>query len=150
MLKKNILFVCLGNICRSPAGEGIARVLCQDLDSIGKIDSAGLGDWHIGHPPHKTMRRVAAERGFPIDDLKARIVVPEDFNAFDFILAMDQNNLKHLLEMQNRVGGKAQVRMLYDDKTSVPDPYYGPEEGFYESFDIINRGVTLFLRSFSQ
>ena len=95
------------------------------------------------------MRRVAFERGFPIDDLKARIVVPADFEFFDFILAMDQNNLKHLLEIQKRVGGKAQVRMLYEDKTSVPDPYYGPEEGFYESFDITNRGVTLFLRSFS-
>src|SRR5574344_1004802 len=147
-LKKNILFVCLGNICRSPAAEGIFFVLSQKRADIGKIDSAGLGDWHIGQPPHPTMRRVASERGFPIDDLRARLVTPDDFETFDFIIAMDQNNLRSLLEMKKRVGGKAQVRMLLEDKSSVPDPYYGTDSGFYESFDIIYGGVDIFLRDF--
>lgn len=147
-LKKNILFVCLGNICRSPAAEGVCRILAQDRGDIGKIDSAGLGDWHVGQPPHPTMRRVASERGFPIDDLRARLVTPDDFEIFDFIIAMDQNNLRSLLEMKKRVGGKAQVRMLLEDKSSVPDPYYGADSGFYESFDIIYSGVDIFLRDF--
>jgi protein-tyrosine phosphatase len=147
-LKKNILFVCLGNICRSPAAEGVGRILAQNRADIGKIDSAGLGDWHIGQPPHPTMRRVARERGFPIDDLKARLVSPDDFQIFDFIIAMDQNNQNQLLEMQKRVGGKARVRLLLEDKSSVPDPYYGTEKAFYESFDIIYSGVDIFLRDF--
>ncbi len=145
-LKKNILFVCLGNICRSPAAEGVCRILAQNRADIGKIDSAGLGDWHIGQPPHPTMRRVASERGFPIDDLRARLVTLDDFETFDFIIAMDQNNLRSLLEMKDRVGGKAQVRMLLEDKSSVPDPYYGTEKAFYDTFDIIYRGIELFLR----
>lgn len=147
-LKKNILFVCLGNICRSPTAEGVGRILAQNRADIGKIDSAGLGDWHVGQPPHPTMRRVASERGFPIDDLKARLVSPDDFQIFDFIIAMDQNNQNQLLEMQKRVGGKARVRMLLEDKSSVPDPYYGADSGFYESFDIIYSGVDIFLRDF--
>lgn len=147
-LKKNILFVCLGNICRSPAAEGVCRILAQDRGDIGKIDSAGLGDWHVGQPPHPTMRRVASERGFPIDDLRARLVTPDDFETFDFIIAMDQNNMRQLLEIKERVGGKTQVRMLLEDKSSVPDPYYGTDLAFYESFDIIYSGVEIFLRDF--
>ncbi|HOG69087.1 MAG TPA: hypothetical protein PK366_06905, partial [Fibrobacteraceae bacterium] len=70
----------------------------------------------------------------------------DDFETFDFIIAMDQNNLRSLLEMKDRVGGKAQVRMLLEDKSSVPDPYYGTEKAFYDTFDIIYRGIELFLR----
>lgn len=147
-LKKNILFVCLGNICRSPAAEGVCRILAQNRADIGKIDSAGLGDWHVGQPPHPTMRRVASERGFPIDDLRARLITPDDFETFDFIIAMDQHNMRQLIEMKERVGGKAQVRMLLEDKSSVPDPYYGTDLAFYESFDIIYSGVEIFLRDF--
>lgn len=147
-LKKNILFICLGNICRSPAAEGVCRILAQNRADIGKIDSAGLGDWHVGQPPHPTMRRVASERGFPIDDLRARLITPDDFETFDFIIAMDQHNMRQLIEMKERVGGKAQVRMLLEDKSSVPDPYYGTDLAFYESFDIIYSGVEIFLRDF--
>ena len=94
------------------------------------------------------MRRVASERGFPIDDLRARLITPDDFETFDFIIAMDQHNMRQLIEMKERVGGKAQVRMLLEDKSSVPDPYYGTDLAFYESFDIIYSGVEIFLRDF--
>jgi protein-tyrosine phosphatase len=146
-LKKNILFVCLGNICRSPTAEGVGRILAQNRADIGKSILLVLG-LACGATSSPTMRRVASERGFPIDDLRARLVTPDDFETFDFIIAMDQNNLRSLLEMKKRVGGKAQVRMLLEDKSSVPDPYYGADSGFYESFDIIYSGVDIFLRDF--
>lgn len=148
-MKINILFVCLGNICRSPAAEGILRILRQDLQSIGFVDSAGLGDWHIGQQAHPIMRRIASEKGFPIDDLRARLVTPKDFQFFDFILAMDLDNLERLSEMKKQYGGKAQVRTLLENNRAVPDPYYGTESLFYESFDIINEGIQVFLRDFS-
>ena len=136
---QKILFVCLGNICRSPAAEGVARVL-----TTGHVlDSAGLGDWHTGEAPHRVMQEVAAERGFPIGDLRARQVRPEDFSRFDLIVGMDSQNMEGLKQLQSRHGGSAQLRKLCSD--DVPDPYYGGREGFYGSFDMIRQGVEAFL-----
>jgi protein-tyrosine phosphatase len=77
----SLLFVCLGNICRSPAAEGVAEKLLLASGKSARIDSAGLGPWHAGEPPHRTMRKVAAERGYPIDHLRARQVRPSDFDG---------------------------------------------------------------------
>lgn len=138
-MSQKILFVCLGNICRSPAAEGVARVLDKVPGCLGGLDSAGLGDWHTGQPPHKTMQKVAAERGFPIDDLRARQVCAADFDSFDWIVGMDSANMKGLEELKARHGGKARLRML--NAEDVPDPYYGGLDGFYDSFDRIKSGV---------
>lgn len=145
----NLLFVCLGNICRSPAAEGLARVLAKGDPRIGKLDSAGLGDWHVGAPPDARMRRVAAARGFPIDDLRARLVIPEDFDRFDYIFCMDFENLHSLKKMAARHGGKAQVRMLLEGE-EIPDPYYGSHPDFCHSFDMIRRGIEAFLEALPQ
>ena len=132
---QKILFVCLGNICRSPAAEGVARV----LGSAHVLDSAGLGDWHTGEAPHRVMQEVAAERGFPIGDLRARQVRPEDFSLFDLIVGMDSQNMEGLKALHARHGGRAELRKLCTG--DVPDPYYGGREGFYDSFDMIRLGV---------
>ena len=145
----DVLFVCLGNICRSPAAEGVARGLKIRYPSLGRIDSAGIGGWHAGEPPHSTMRSVAREQGFPIDDLKARQVAAADFREFDWILAMDRENLEELRKLQARSGGKARVALLLDGAglghDEVPDPYYGGLDGFRFSFGLIEQGVTAFL-----
>lgn len=142
----NLLFVCLGNICRSPAAEGVARVLAAGDPRIGTLDSAGLGDWHVGCAPDSRMRRVAASRGFPIDDLRARLVSPNDFDRFDYIFCMDNENLRSLRNMAEKCGGKAKVRLLLEGE-EIPDPYYGSHSDFCHSFDMIRLGVEKFLES---
>lgn len=145
----DILFVCLGNICRSPAAEGIARSLSQNDIRIGKLDSAGIGPWHAGEPPHGPMRKVALKEGFPIDDLRARQVRSTDFAEFDWILAMDRQNLRDLLTLQMIHGGKAKVRLLLEPPVNgfdeVPDPYGGTPEDFQHSFSLIRQGIEQFL-----
>jgi protein-tyrosine phosphatase len=144
-VKKRILFVCLGNICRSPAAEGIARKLIRERGLDYFTDSAGTGDWHTGEAPHSEMRRVATERGFPIDDLRARQVKSKDFFDFDVILAMDHQNLRDLERLKKQARGTADVRLLCSDGTDIPDPYYGGADGFYRCFDMIREGVEEFL-----
>jgi len=143
-----ILFVCLGNICRSPAAEGVARVLATSIHKPIVLDSAGTGAWHVGQPPHATMRRTAAANGYPIDDLRARQVRARDFSEFDWIVAMDQQNYSDLKELQSRYGGEARLCILLegvsDAPLDVPDPYYGGADAFQESFDLIRRGVEEF------
>ncbi|MDR2732310.1 MAG: low molecular weight phosphotyrosine protein phosphatase [Fibromonadaceae bacterium] len=134
----SILFVCTGNICRSPAAEGIARKLLPK-EKKKKIDSAGTGAWHRGQPPDANMRAVAKERGFNIDDLRARQVSRQDFNDFDLIIGMDSEHIKALEYMKREYGGKAEVRKFLEQ--DVPDPYYGGIEGFYKVFDMIRDGV---------
>lgn len=134
-----ILFVCLGNICRSPAAEGIAQHFAKRDNLPVEIDSAGMGDWHVGQAPHGPMRKVAAERGIPIDHLRARQVDPQDLFHFDYVIALDHTHLQGLQDMQRRHGGTARIRLLCP--TDVPDPYYGELEGFYSCFEMIDGGV---------
>jgi protein-tyrosine phosphatase len=143
----SLLFVCLGNICRSPAAEGVAHKLLLASGKSARIDSAGLGPWHAGEPPHRTMRKVAAERGYPIDHLRARQVRPSDFDEFDSIYCMDSENLRALQDLQKQYGGKAQIARLCGDR-DVPDPYYGGLDGFYKCFDMILAGVQKLAVSF--
>ena len=89
----NILFVCLGNICRSPAAQGVARVMLANNSRIIRIDSAGIGNWHEGQAPNQTMQKVAAAAGLPIGDLRARQVTASDFCEFDYIFGMDRQNI---------------------------------------------------------
>lgn len=123
-MTSRILFVCLGNICRSPAAEGVARALLPDLE----IDSAGTSDWHVGEPPYGPMQRAARARGIDLSALRARQFVAEDFHSFDLILAMDGNNLS-AIEALRPAGAGGQVRLFTDyapetGADHVPDPYY--------------------------
>ena len=139
---KNILFVCLGNICRSSLAEGILRAeLAKRARSDIQVDSAGTGNWHIGNAPDRRAIAVATQNGFDISHQQARQVKQSDFENFDLIVAMDVDNLADLqslapFENDNQLvlcrdfGAKA-------NGTDVPDPYYGGEEGFHQVVSIL-------------
>jgi protein-tyrosine phosphatase len=141
-----ILFVCMGNICRSPTAEGVMRALLreQGLDGRIEVDSAGTGNWHAGDPPDE--RAVAAARGRGIElDGTARQVTAADFDHFDLILAMDRDNERVLLALAPDEAARAKVRLLREfdpasvaaGELDVPDPYYGGPRGFERVLDIV-------------
>jgi protein-tyrosine phosphatase len=139
-----VLFVCLGNICRSPAAEGVFRHLVADagLSDRFVIDSAGTGAWHIGEPADPRMCAAARRRGVTLTGV-ARQVTSEDFDRFDYILAMDTSNLRHLRQRAPS-SHRAKVHLFRDfdplePGEDVPDPYYGDHKGFDEVLDIVAR-----------
>lgn len=152
----SVLFVCLGNICRSPTAHGVFEQLLaeQGLDHLINVDSAGTGDWHIGHPPDSRMQAAARQRGYALEHLRARQVSAEDFQLFDYVLAMDASNHRDLAAMQP-LDSRAELKLLLDyasdsDLTEVPDPYYGGEAGFFEVIDLVEdaaRGLLDHIRS---
>lgn len=144
----SVLFVCLGNICRSPAAEGTLRALARARGVDVTIDSAGTGGWHAGDPPDPRMIRAAARRGIDISYLRARKVDFSDFYQFDYILAMDLSNFADLIDMAppNR---SCDIRLFLDfapgDERETPDPYYGGASGFERVLDLIEAGAEGFL-----
>jgi protein-tyrosine phosphatase len=147
MKKFDICFVCLGNICRSPAADGVGRHLAGDYGCVGEVDSAGTGAWHVGEPPHRTMRKVAWERGVSLEDLRARQVMRKDFDRFDYLVAMDHQNYLDLLSMKpDTCRAKVEKLMSFSGlpDEDVPDPYYGGSEGFVTTFQMIAEGVKNF------
>ena len=138
------LFVCLGNICRSPTAQGIFEKHLADagLSDQVRVDSAGTGDWHVGHAPDPRATEVAAGEGVDLTPQRARQVTPEDFHRFDLILAMDRSNLADL-EAMAPADSRARVRLLlsyarHADVDEVPDPYYGGASGFSRVIDLIS------------
>jgi protein-tyrosine phosphatase len=140
--KISVLFVCMGNICRSPAAEGVFRehVRRAGLHGSIHIDSAGTIDYHTGSLPDERMRKAAARRGYRLDS-KARQVCPGDFEAFDLLVAMDRTNLDDLRRIAGRQYEHVHLLGRYlattGDVPSVPDPYYGGNEGFELVLDMI-------------
>jgi protein-tyrosine phosphatase len=138
-----ILFVCMGNICRSPTAEGVFRkVVAEHAPDLSiAIDSAGTHAYHVGEPPDPRAVRAAQRRGVDISAQRARVVVPEDFTRFDLLLAMDELNIAMLYDL----GGtehEQRVRLLLDfapgaGRTAVPDPYYGGSNGFEYVLDLV-------------
>lgn len=152
-----ILFVCLGNICRSPTAEGVMRRLVREagLEDQITLDSAGTGGWHAGAPPDERATDAAARRGIELSG-SARRVEAEDFERFDLILAMDRANLRQLRRAAPDERARARVRLLreYDPASSgnldVPDPYYGGRRGFDRVLDLVEaacRGLLEELRA---
>src|SRR5690554_4818295 len=141
----NVLFVCLGNICRSPSADGMLRKKLAEhgLDEKVTVDSAGTGDWHIGKAPDQRSQAAAAARGYAISNLRARQVVAEDFDKFDYVLAMDKSNIENMKEFMPSGKVRTQPELILErfgnDKsiTEVPDPYYGGEEGFQTVLDLL-------------
>jgi protein-tyrosine phosphatase len=150
---KSILFVCLGNICRSPIAEGVFRHVAQKaglLDSL-HIDSAGLGSWHLGLPPDQRAQDALASRGISISDLRARRITLEDFEAFDLILAMDKSNQKGLLKLAPKEH-QGKIRLFMDCAPNfgvheIPDPFFGDKDGFDYVVQLIDAACRGLLRS---
>ena len=140
-----VLFVCMGNICRSPMAEGVFRRLVSEAglaDRIG-IDSAGTHDYHVGEAPDPRAQRAAGRRGYDLSALRGRQVSRDDFSEFDFVLAMDEMNLRllrrscppqysHKVRLFLEFGGPAGAR-------EVPDPYYGDADGFERVLDMVEQ-----------
>lgn len=141
-----VLFVCTGNICRSPTAEGVFRRHVREagLEECIVTDSAGTHSYHTGDPPDLRSQRAAKKRGVDLSDLRARTVARADFDRFDYVLAMDRNHL-HQLERMKPKGSVAQVGLFLDyahglEGHEVPDPYYGGPEDFEEVLDLVEIG----------
>ncbi|MCW8839103.1 MAG: low molecular weight phosphotyrosine protein phosphatase [Thiovulaceae bacterium] len=136
----SIIFVCLGNICRSPLAEGIAKKYIKDKSLDIKVDSAGTGDWHVGENPCLNSIKVAKKNGIDISKLVSRQVKKEDFKTYDLVVALDDNNLSDL----NNLGAKNLVKLgdFGFNGDDVPDPYfYNGFEGFDKVYDMIQKCV---------
>ena len=157
MKKKSVLFVCLGNICRSPAAEAIFIDLIKKkgLSDDFIVDSAGTGSWHIGKKADARMRISAEKRGLNVLS-KARQINSKDFEKFNYILAMDNSNFENIHDLKNRNSSSdfASIKNIQDFRSvfkdlEVPDPYYGGDKGFDNVLDILEDSVSGFLESIS-
>jgi protein-tyrosine phosphatase len=143
-----VLFVCLGNICRSPTAEAVMRQLitANGLDSRFEVDSAGIGGWHEGEPPDRRARTAAARRGVLLRG-RARTITLADFDRFDLIVSVDESNLAALRRLAP-AGSLAELRKLAPE--DVPDPYYGGTDGFAAVLDLIEAACTRLLDELRQ
>ncbi len=151
-----ILFVCLGNICRSPTAEAVFRAMAaQELPQLAlSVDSAGTAGYHAGEPPDRRTCEAAARRGYDLSALRARVVEARDFETFDLILAMDRQNLR-TLERRAPAHARERLRLFLEfapesGVLEVPDPYYGGQNGFEHVLDLIEaaaRGLCAALRT---
>jgi protein-tyrosine phosphatase len=151
-----VLFVCMGNLCRSPMAEGVFRhhVKRAGLDARIAIDSAGTHDYHVGDPPDPRAQRAAGRRGYDLSAQRGRQVSRADFNEFDYLLAMDEMNLRVLRRLRPpEHAHKLRLFMEFsvsDAPREVPDPYYGGDQGFEDVLDLVEeaaRGLLEHLRS---
>lgn len=145
MPRPSVLFVCLGNICRSPLSEGALRDLAQSHGLDIHVDSAGTGDWHIGSEPDRRAQAIAARHGINISRLRARQLCPDDFRDFDHIVAMDRMNFQAVSDAAPP-GARARLSLLMDhvpgrEGESVADPYFGDSAGFEQTWEDVIQGV---------
>ncbi|MDX1531286.1 MAG: low molecular weight protein-tyrosine-phosphatase [Rhodothermales bacterium] len=152
-----VLFVCMGNICRSPLAEGVFRQMVEEegLAHRFEIDSAGTGGWHVGEAPDPRMRSTARRRGLNIDKQRARQVVRTDLQRFDHVFVMDKTNLHDTLALDPRGDHDTRVRLFREfdpepEHYQVPDPYTGGQQGFEHVFDIVERTSRAILDRFKE
>jgi protein-tyrosine phosphatase len=146
VLLVSVLFVCMGNICRSPIAQGVFEAVIRDegLESQIFVDSAGTGSWHIGELPDARGRESAKRRGYDLDSQRARRLGPEDCEKFDYIIAMDGDNYRTASALCR--SSKTEVRLLLDyapdsPTREVPDPYYGGPDGFERVLDLVESSM---------
>lgn len=138
-----LLFVCLGNICRSPAAEAVMQKLIEDRGLTDRVfcDSAGTSGWHDGEPADPRTRRHGKRRGYRVDSISRRVRYPEDYLRFDYILAMDQNNHTNLLSLDREGAYRHKIHKMLSFGSlgveDVPDPYYDGESGFEHVMDLL-------------
>jgi Protein-tyrosine-phosphatase len=141
---QKILFVCLGNICRSPSAEAVFAAKAQAARLPVIVDSAGTGNWHVGEPPYGPMQRAASARGYDLSSLRARQITVLDFEGFDLIIAMDEANLRDIERLRpSDSETPVTLMMSYAPQTgerAVPDPYYTRD--FDEALDLIEAAAT--------
>jgi len=145
---KKILFVCLGNICRSPMAEEVFRQYTVQIDEEENwfVDSAGIGSWHVGQLPDRRMRKAAEQHGYTLT-MRARQVCSDDFNRFDYIVAMDRENLKDLRriatskEKADKILSMADYLEDHPGQETIPDPYYGSERDFHFVIELLEDAV---------
>lgn len=145
-MKRGVLFVCLGNICRSPTAEGVLRAIAarEYPGLMLEVDSAGTADFHVGEPPDRRTVAAARRRGYDLAGLRARQVQREDFNRFDYVLAMDRANLAALEHLRPRDASARLALFLEfapEAVPEVPDPYYGGVEDFERVLDLCESGA---------
>lgn len=157
-MTQKLLFVCLGNICRSPAAEGVFLHLLKGrgLEDQFVVDSAGTGGWHVGNPADKRMRAAASRRGIELPS-RARQISLDDLTTFDLILTMDDDNLSAVRGLAREAGARAMASikpmLSYAQnfsETEVPDPYYGGEAGFEHVLDLLEDACSNLLDELSQ
>ena len=155
MGKTSVLFVCLGNICRSPAAEAIFQNLIYEKGISNQfiVDSAGTGSWHVGKKADSRMRFAAKQRDINITS-NARQISEDDFRRFKYILVMDNSNFNNVIDLKNRVKGSdfAKILKIQDfssifNEKEVPDPYFGGDSGFEHVLDILEDSVSCFLEN---
>jgi protein-tyrosine phosphatase len=143
--KPSVLFVCTGNICRSPTAEGILRKRVEELGLEVVVDSAGTHGYHVGDAPDPRSVRAAAKRGYDISKLKGRKLSAEDFERFDFVVALDDDHMRLMRrscppELHHKLHGLMNFAPLAVHR-EVPDPYYGPADGFELVLDLLEEAV---------
>lgn len=152
--KTSVLFVCMGNICRSPTAEGVFRhyVAKAGLSERIVVESAGTHAYHVGSPPDRRAHAAAERRGISLVDIRARRVSDDDFERFDYIIAMDEDNVEHLKD-QSPLEHHSKVRLFLEFSSSgqreVPDPYYGGAAGFERVLDLVEDASRGLLKTLS-
>lgn len=153
MRQIKVLFVCMGNICRSPTAEGVFRHLLKQKGSLDlfEIDSAGTHAYHVGEPPDSRAQQTARSRGIDLSFIRGRKFTNSDFEYFDYILAMDTDNL-HILQQACPAEYQHKVKLFLDyapqrSERDVPDPYYGGPQGFDNVFDLVTDAAEGFYNS---
>lgn len=144
-----VLFVCLGNICRSPMAEAVFRHLVNEkgLSHVIEVDSAGTGNWHVGEPPHEGTQKLLTEKGIDYSTIRAREFGVQDFESFDYLIAMDKNNLQDMIR-RGRSSQQPVVTRLLDEcsgisHSDVPDPWYTGD--FDETYRLVKAGTAALL-----
>ena len=152
---KKVLFVCLGNICRSPAAEGIfnKKIKERDLERFFVVDSAGTGSWHVGNLPDQRMSATALSRGIELNS-RSRQIEDNDLYKFDHILVMDKDNLEAVKllnkDHENTIDAKIKLILSYSNNSKldeVPDPYYGGQSGFDKVLDLLEDAIEGLIKS---
>lgn len=147
-----ILMVCLGNICRSPLAEGILR---SKLSNEYVVDSAGTGSWHVGQPPDKRSVLTAKNYNLDITHLRGRHFSKKDFQEFDYIYVMDNQNYKDVIALAQNDTDKAKVQLILDEifpgeRVDVPDPYYGQQDGFENVYHMLDKACSIIAEKLKQ